>query len=140
MSNNDDHLEVVYFELSPDGKLCHIGKTTNLRKRIPKTHPYGYKLYGFIIGNGNGSDLRIHDYFYDYKAKEHGGTELFYFRDELKEYVEWLGTRAYFGTTVEDVENVYPFPGRFPWTAHITSEGQQSLLGFDSIVPEVLCP
>lgn len=138
--NNNKHKEVVYFKIDRTGTYCHIGKSTNLSAREESNNNGTMSLYGFIEGNGHNSDKTFHEYFSDLIAREIPGQETFYVKGELQEYLEWLSTRAYFGTKVEEVSSVYPYPGRFPWTARIPTEGQQMLTGFDSIIPNTRNP
>lgn len=131
---------MIYFLVSPDGTMCKIGFSTDVVKRF-QTHrsSFPWKFYAAISG-AHSNEQSIHSHF---KALAIPDTdEHYWLKDELLEYLEWVGTRAWAACSFDDLKDAYPFEGRFPWSPRERTalNGQQSLGFDDQIVPGVRKP
>lgn len=114
------HREMVYFLVSYDGRTCYINKSTNMWQTLanPNIESTGMQFHGFIEGNGNDSERHFHDHFWPLHVKDK--QALFRVEGELVRYLNHLAQRAWFGTELKEIDQVYPFENRFPWNVEIS--------------------
>lgn len=130
---------MIYFLVSPDGTTCKIGHTNDVRARY-KQHrsSYTWKFHAAICGDRN-HEQQIHAHFKRLRVED--AQEQYWLKDELLDYLEWLGTRAYAACDLNELAEAYEFPGRFPWAERpVRTNVQQTLEIVDQIVPGLRRP
>lgn len=131
---------MIYFLVSHDGGLCKIGYSDDVQKRYRQHRTsYPWEFYAAICGSKT-HETQIHKHFE--RLAYPGVQEQFYLKDELSDYVEWIGTRAWAACGFDELGDAYEFEGRWPWSPREvhTTNGQQSFGFEDQIVPGVRRP
>lgn len=132
---------MIYFLVSHDGSMCKIGHSTDVAKRFRQhTSSYaGWAFYAAICG-AKTDEAEVHRHFD--RLLIPGATEQFHLKDDLVDYLEWLGTRAWAACSLDELDDAYEFDGRWPWSPRqVEPDDAQQSLGFDDlIVPGVRKP
>jgi hypothetical protein len=137
---------MIYFLVSANGELCKIGFAQDVPQRFRElTTSYPWKFYCAIEGSES-NERRIHDHFK--RLREDDSREHFRLESKLRDYIEWLGTRAFAVCTtdgtcppVAELERIrgYAVAHRFPWAQRSYADDAQMILG-DELVPGVRKP
>lgn len=112
-------MSVVYVYVNPEGTVAKIGQTDNLARRDKEYATHGeFELYVAIHGLKEPHETRLHEHFKDLRLTNGRGVEKYRLEGELREWVEWLGTRAFAATSLDEVvpQVVYPVGHAWPWT------------------------
>lgn len=128
---------VVYVYVNPEGTVAKIGTTDNLVKRDKQYATHGeFELYVAIRGTAT-DEANVHRHFADYRIDNGRGAEKFRLEGELREWVEWLGTRAFAATSIEDVANTYPVGHCWPWSNWRDSAYADGQMRLDDLGPQL---
>jgi T5orf172 domain len=131
-----DHPSLIYFLTTRGGDaLCKIGVTTNMASRL-KQHQsaYPWEFAAAICGDMT-QEQAVHLHFAEYRHK--GLKETFHLGPKIRRYLDWLKTRSWAASELQEIARVYPYQARWPWDNRSGLEvvmGAQAAL--DVIAPE----
>ncbi len=136
---------MIYFLVGHDGNHCKIGTSIGTKSRVQsQVNVSTMEFFAAIDGSGTNED-QIHQHFD--ALRYNGKKEVFRLEGELRDYLEWLGTRAFVATDLDHLQDAYPHPVRFPWHpwreshAGLSDNAQQMLtLPMECLVPGLRKP